>query len=165
MPPLGSSHKSRIVYGDVTEETSAVEIYNGAITAVSIGGFLTQFGTFQTATDAITLGTRRQQAWIGDLTIVSNAWPTDKAAQRESKLLVDYRDTVTEEVFQLTIPTIDFDVLNFVPGGGDAVLFAGAGASAAIIAWVTAFEAMARTPRSDANAVEVVAMRYVGRNT
>lgn len=165
MPALGSVHKSRIVYGDVTEESSAMEIYNGAITALSIGGFLTQFGNLQGATDAITLGVRRQQSWIGDLTTVSNLWPTDRAAQRESKLLVDYRDTVTEEVFQLTIPTIDFSVLNFVPGGGDAVLFAGAGANAAIIAWVTAFEAMARTPRSDANVVEVVAMRYVGRNT
>lgn len=165
MPALGSVHKSRIVYGDVTEESSAMEIYNGAITALSIGGFLTQFGNLQGATDAITLGVRRQQSWIGDLTTVSNLWPTDRAAQRESKLLVDYRDTVTEEVFQLTIPTIDFSVLNFVPGGGDAVLFAGAGANAAIVSWVTAFEAMARTPRSDANVVEVVAMRYVGRNT
>src|SRR5215207_6153441 len=95
MPPLGSVHKSRIVYGDVTEETSALEIYNGAITAVSIGGFLTNFGTLQTATDAITLGLRRQQSWIGDLTTVTNDWPTDRAAQRESKLLVDYMDSVT----------------------------------------------------------------------
>jgi len=165
MPPLGSVHKSRIVYGDATEETSAMEIFNGAITALSIGGFLTNFGALQTATDAITLGTRRQQSWIGDLTTVSNEWPTDKAAQRESKLLVTYRDTVTEEEFILTIPTVDFDKLNFVPGGGDAVIFEGAGAHADIVAWVTAFEAIARTPRSDANAVEVVGMRYVGRNT
>lgn len=165
MPPLGSVHKSRITYGDVTEESSSIEVYNGAITAVSIGGFLTQFGTFQTETDKLTLGVRRQQSWIGDLTTVSNAWPTDRAAQRECKLLVDYRDTVTEEVFQLTIPTVDFSKLNFVPGGGDAVLFAGAGAHADVISWVAAFEAFARTPRSDANAVEVIAMRYVGRNT
>jgi len=54
--------------------------------------------------------------------------------------------------------------LNFVPGGGDAVLFSGAGASTAITEWVTAFEAIARTPRSDANSVEVVGMRFVGRN-
>jgi len=165
MPAIGSVHKARITYGDVTEESSSLEIYTGAITAISIGGFLTQFGTLQAKTDAITLGLRRQQSWIGDLTTVSNAWPTDKAAQRESKLLVDYRDTVTEEQFQLTVPTIDFDVLNFVPQGGDAVIFSGAGASTAITEWVTAFEAMGRSPRSDANAVEVVGMRYVGRNT
>jgi len=165
MPALGSVHKSRIVYGDVTEEKSAVEIFNGAITAVSIAGFLTNFGTFQTATDAITLGTRMQQSWIGDLTTVSNAWPTDKAAQRESKLLVDYMDDVTQEPFTLTIPTIDFSKLNYVPGGGDAVLFQAPGAHADIIAWVTAFEAIARSPRNDLNTVTVTGMRYVGRNT
>lgn len=165
MPPLGSVHKARIVYGDVTEETSALEVYTGAITAISIGGFLTQFGTLQSATDAITLGERRQQSWIGDLTTVSNGWPADKAAQRESKLLVDYMDDVTEEIFTLTIPTIDFDKLNYVPMAGDAVQFQAPAAHADIVSWVAAFEAMARTPRSDANSVTVVGMRYVGRNT
>lgn len=165
MPPLGSVHKARVTYGDVTEEKSSIEVYTGAITAISIGGFLTQFGTFQTECDKLTLGARMQQSWIGDLTTVSNTWPTDRAAQRENKLLVDYRDTVTEEVFTLTIPTVDFSKLNFVPGGGDAVQFQAPGAHADVVTWVTAFEAMARTPRSDANAVEVIGMRYVGRNT
>lgn len=165
MPAIGSKHRASITYGDVTEETSRVEIPIGAITAVSIAGFLTQFGAFQTATDAITLGTRRKQQWIGDDTTVTNAWPSDKAAQREAKLLVQYQDAVTEQPYTLTIPTIDFDVLNFVPGGGDAVLFSGAGASAAIIAWVTAFEALGKSPDNDANAVEVIGMRFVGVNT
>jgi len=164
MPPIGSVHKSRITYGDVSQESSNVEVYNGAITAVSLPGFLTQFGAFQTATDAITLGTRRSQAWIGDLTTVSNDWPTDKYAHRENKLLVTYRDTVTEEEFILTIPTIDGSKLNYVPGGGDAVQFEGEGASSEIVSWVAAFEAFGRTPRSDANAVEVTGMRFVGRN-
>jgi len=163
--PIGSVHKASMTYGDVTEENSKVEVYVGPITALTIAGFLTQFGTFQTATDAITLGVRRKQQWIGDDTIVSNAYPTDRAAQREAKLLVDYRDDVTEEIFTLTIPTIDFSKLNFVPGGGDSVLFAGAGANADIVAWVAAFEAMAHTPRSDANAVSVVGMRFVGVNS
>jgi len=164
MPPIGSVHKSRITYGDVSQETSNVEIYNGAITAVSLPGFLTQFGAFQAATDAITLGVRRAQSWIGDLTTVSNDWPTDKYAHRENKLLVTYRDTVTEEEFILTIPTVDGEKLNYVEGGGDAVQFQGAGASTEIAAWVTAFEAIGRTPRSDANPVEVTGMRFVGRN-
>lgn len=165
MPALGSVHKSRIIYGDATEETSALEIYNGAVTAVSIGGFLTQFGNLQGATDAITLGVRRQQSWIGDLTTVSNLWPTDPAAQRESKLMVTYRDVVTEENFELTIPTVDFSKLVFVPGAGDAVQFQAPAAHADIVSWVTAFEAMGRSPRSDLNAIEVIKMRYVGRNT
>lgn len=165
MPPLGSVHKSKIVYGDATRETSSLEVYNGAITAVSLPGFLTNFGALQNATDAITLGVRRAQSWTGDYTVVSNAWPTDPAAQREAKLLVDYMDDVTEEVFTLTVPTIDFSKLVFVPGGGDAVLFSGDDASDEIKAWVTAFEAIARTPRSDANTVTVVGMRFIGVNS
>lgn len=165
MPPLGSVHKSSITYGDATQETSKFEIYNGAITALSIAGFLTAFGNLQTATDAITLGTKRKQQWIGDDTVVSNSWPTDPAAQREAKLEVAYMDTTTEEVFYVTVPTIDFSVLVFVPGGGDAVLFAGDDASDEIKAFVTAFEAIARTPRSDTHAVEVVGMRFIGVNS
>ena len=165
MPPLGSQHKVSITYGDATEETSAMALNVGAITAVSIGGFLTNFGALQTASDAITLGVRRKQQWVGDDTTVSNEWPTDPAAQREAKLEVTYMDDVTEEEFRMTVPTIDFSKLVFVPGGGDAVQFKAPAASAEIIAWVTAFEAIARTPRSDANSVTVTGMRFVGVNS
>lgn len=166
MPALGTVHKSRIVYRDSTGETSAMEIYNDAITAVSIAGFLTQFGALQTATDAITLGERFQQAWIGDLTTVSNAVPANQAAQREAKLLVQYQGTTSEKPYTLTIPTIDFATLVFLPGGGDAVAFTDAnGASAGIQAWVTAFEAIASAPDDPAENVVVTGMRFVGRNS
>ena len=165
MPPIGSVHKASITYGDATEETTTHEVFIGPITALTIAGFLTEFGAYQTATDAITLGTRRRQSWTGDLTTVSNAWPTDPAAQREAKLRVTYQDATTEEQFDLTIGTVDFSVLNFVPGGGDAVIFSGAGASTEITDWVTAFEAMAKSPRNSANAVTVMGMRFVGVNS
>lgn len=165
MPAIGSRHKSTIQYGDATHENSTMEIFNGPITALTIAGFLTEFGTLQTATDAITLGTRRKQTWVGDETIVTNDYPTDQTAQREMKLLVQYQDVTTEKQYTLTVPTIDPTVLNFVPGGGDAVLFAGAGASTEITDWVDAFEALAKAPDNDTHAVEVVGMRFVGRNT
>lgn len=165
MPALGSVHKARIGYGDVSHEVSSLEVYVGQITAISIAGFLTQFGTLQTATDAIVLGTRRNQSWTGDYTTVSNGWPTDPAAHRENKLLVDYWDTVTEEQFTLTIPTIDFTKLNFIPEAGDAVYMTGASASAELAAWTAAFTDIGRTPRNDANAIEVLGGRYVGRPT
>jgi len=165
MPALGSVHKARIGYGDVSKEVSSLEVFVGPITALSIAGFLTQFGNLQTATDGITIGVRRNQSWTGDYTTVSNGWPTDPAAHRENKLLVDYWDTVTEEQFTLTIPTIDFTKLNFIPEAGDAVYMSGASASTELAAWTTAFEAIGRSPRSDANAIEVLGGRYVGRNT
>lgn len=166
MPALGSVHKSVISYRDATGEVGRLELYNDAITAVSLPGFLTDFGAFQTATDAITLGVRYQQQWIGDLTTVSNAIPSDKAAQREMKLLVNYQGATTEKPYTLTIPTIDPDVLVFLPGAGDAVAFTSAnGASAAIIAWVDAFETLASAPDDPAEGVVVTGMRFVGRNS
>lgn len=165
MPAIGSVHKSTIKYGDATQENSTMEIYNAAVTALNIAAFLADFGDLQLATDAITLGTRRQQSWIGDLTTVSNAYPTNPAAQRESKLFVKYKDTTTEKEYTLTVPTVDFSKLVFVPLGGDAVQFAGASANADIVAWVAAFETIARSPDNDAHNVQVIGMRYVGRNT
>lgn len=165
MPKIGSVHKSALQYGDATHETSDLTVFNQPITALTIGDFLTGLGNLEDATDAITLGVRRQTKWIGDITTVTNAWPTNPAAQRESKLLVDYWDNTTEKMYQLTIPTIDFSKLVFVPLGGDAVLFSGADASAEIKAWVTAFESFGRAPDDDTHHVTVKGMRYVGRNT
>jgi len=165
MPKIGSVHKSILTYGDATQETSTLTVYNEAITALSIAGFLDDLTDLQGATDAITLGTRRKNSWVGDDTTVTNSWPTDPAAQRESKLLVQYQDAVTEKPYILTIPTVDFSKLVFVPLGGDAVLFEGADASAEIKAWVTAFEQIGRSPDDDTHHVVVTGMRYVGRNT
>lgn len=165
MPAIGSVHKSSIQLGDATHETSDLTVFNQAVTALTIGSFLTGLGNLETATEDITLGTHRQTKWIGDLTTLTNAWPTDPAAQREAKLLVDYWDNTTEKMYQLTIPTIDFSKLVFVPLGGDAVLFSGADASTEIKAWVTAFESFGRSPDSDTHNVTVKGMRFVGRNT
>jgi len=165
MPAIGSVHKSRIILGDATHETSAVEVYNQAVTALTIGSFLTGLGDLEDATEGITLGTHRQTQWIGDQTTITNAWPSNPAAQREAKLLVDYWDNTTEKMFQLTVPTVDFSKLVFVPLGGDAVLFSGADASDEIKAWVTAFESFGRSPESDTHNVTVKGMRFVGRNT
>lgn len=166
MPPIGSVHIASLGYRDATKEIGTFEIAVGAITAVSIGGFLTQFGAFQTATDNITLGVRARQSWVGDRTTVSNLTPTDPSAQRESKLFVRYMDDVTQAEFHISIPTVDYSKLVFLPEAKDAVAFAAAnGAHADIIAWVTAFEALGRSPDSDQNTVTVTGMRFVGRNT
>jgi len=165
MPPIGSVHVSGISYRDATDEVGSFEFFHGAITTTSIAGFLTNFGALQTATDAITLGVRSSQFWTGDRTTVSNAIPTNPAAQREARLRVKYMDDVTEQQYTLTIPTIDFSKLVFVAGGKDAVVFSGAGANADIVAWVTAFETIARSPDSDLNTVTVVKMRFIGQNS
>lgn len=165
MPALGGSQQLALSYRDATGEIGTMKVFFNEITAISLPGLLADIGDLTTATDAITLGIRAKESW-GEVTIVSNDTPTNPAAQREAKLLVQYRGVTTEAPYTLTIPSVDFSTLVFLPGGGDAVAFTSAnGASAAIIAWVTAFEALASAPDDEAEAVEVVGMRFVGRNS
>lgn len=164
MPALGGRQEIDYSYRDFTDEIGRFKVFAGEITAASIAGFLTQMGALTAATEALVLGVRAKESW-GEVTIVSNDLPASKAAQRENKLLVQYRGTTTEAPYTLTIPTIDLTKLNFVVGAKDVVLFEGDGASDEVVAWVTAFETIGRTPDSDTETVEVTGMRFVGRNS
>jgi len=143
---------------DFSDENSTVKIHNGAITAVSIAGFLTAFGGMRTALEAITLGTMAQEQWIGDLTLLSNTLPTNPFAQRELKWLVRYHGDTTGKKFQLEIPTAD-PTDRLVAGTDLADL-----TETDMAAFVTAFEAFARTPDSDTETVTIDQIVLVGRN-
>lgn len=165
MPAIGGRQISSWTLRDATAEPTTHNVFFDEITAVSLPGLLTALGNYQTALVGITIGQLAKHSW-GEDTIDSNATPSDPAAQRESKLLVQYQGATTEKPYTLTIGTIDPDVLVFLPGGGDAVAFTAAnGASAEIQAWVTAFEALASAPDDEAENVVVTGMRYVGRNS
>lgn len=143
---------------DHTGERSSVKIYNGAITAGTIAGFLTQFGALRTAIDGITLGTVETEMWVGDKTLLSSDLPADENAQRETKWLVRYHDTVTQKKYTFEIPTAKLTG-NLQANSGKANL-----ASTEMAAFVTAFETIARSPDSDVNAVAVDEIIHVGRN-
>lgn len=165
MPALGGTQQYKLSYRDSTGELGTMTVFFNEITAVSLPGLLTNLGDFASATDAITLGQRAREQW-GEVTIVSNAIPSNPAAQREAKLLVQYQGATTQKPYTLTIPSVDFSKLVFLPGGGDAVAFTSAnGASAEILAWVTAFETLASAPDDESEGVVVTGMRFVGRNS
>lgn len=153
-----AKHKSIFTLLDYSDEKSSVNIYNGAITAVSIGGFLTQFGEMRTALEGITLGTMHQEQWIGDVTLLSNARPASPVAQRESKFLVRYHNVVTGKKFTLEIPTAD--LTGRVVAGTDRALLT----ETNMAAFVTAFNAFARSPENDTDAVVIDDILVVGRN-
>lgn len=165
MPAIGGRQQNTLSFRDSTGESSSMTVFFDEITALSLPGLLTQLGAFANATLAITLGELARNSW-GEHSVVSNATPSNPAAQRESKLLVQYQGAVTQKPYTLTIPTIDPSRLVFLPGAGDAVAFKLAnGAHADIIAWVAAFEALASAPDDEAENVIVTGMRFVGRNT
>lgn len=145
---------------DFSEEKGSFSFYAGDITAVSLPGFLTEFGSLRTATENLTRGTMHQEQWVGDRTVLSQIPPTDPDAQREDKLLVTYQGDVSQKLFQLEIPTLDRSIVGLlIPGSDDVDL-----AQTEMAAWVTAFEQIARSPDSDTETVTVISARYVGRN-
>lgn len=158
MPALGSNQPITIQYRDYSREVKSIRLYAGELTAVSLPGFLTQFGALQTALDGVTLGVRSAQSW-GEETIVSNAVPATKDAQIESEMLVRVRGATSEAPWSFRIPTVDYTAFNY--NGDDNVIISGAGASAATTALITAIEALVKMPADETEAVVVVGMNVV----
>lgn len=154
---------------DYNKELSMFRFYTGNITAVSLPGTLTEFGALRTAVDGIILGVIAKESLKVFDTIVSNAVPASVQAQREAKWLVVYEDTLPffddpvnaipnegyQKVFTLEIPTPDLSLLQ--TNSEDMIIASGAGAS-----FVTAFEAIARSPYG--GTVNVLKITHVGRN-
>jgi hypothetical protein len=155
---MATVHTSSLTYLDFSNEQASVKINNGPITALTIAGFLSAFGDFQGATDAIVKGTRIRDEWVGDRTTLAAAAPSDEFAQRELKWLVTYEGSTSHKKFTLTIPTAD-PTGRLVAGTDLADL-----TNTDIAAWVTKFEAIAKSPDSDTEGVNVLSIRLVGRN-
>lgn len=161
MPAIGGRQPITISYRDYSGETEGIRLYAGELTAVSLPGFLTDFGALQTALDAVTLGVRAKQSW-GEETIVSNARAGTKDAQIESQMLVRCQGAVTQAPFSFRIPTVDYTAFNYAdPPAGDSVILSGAGATAATTALIAAIQTVAKMPNDETEGVIVVGMEVV----
>lgn len=152
-----AKHYAGVTILDYSEETSGTNFSIGAITSVSIAGFLSQFGTWKTALGNIITGTVQKDRWVGDVTDLSNTPPTDPNAQVELKWLVTYQGASTHKKFRQELPTAD--PTKTIPGTDKADL-----TDTDIAAYITAFETVAKSPDNDAEGVEVLDMALVGRN-
>jgi len=162
---MATTHYNTMSFLDETDEVGSFTVYNDAVTAVSIAGYLTQLTDFRAKTNALTLGTNLRNVWVGDADDNARDLPGNNYAQRENKLRVMYQGVTSGKDFEISIPTIDLALLTFIPGGKDYVQFSGAGVNVAITNWVTSFEAIASSPDDPAENVVVTKMQYVGRNT
>lgn len=148
---------------DYSDESSPLKVFNGAVTATSIAGYVTDLGSFRTLTQNLVLGTVSKEMWVGDNTLISQVLPTDPDAQRERKGLVTYVGATTNKVYTLTIPTIRTKTT-----GGASLIVPGTDlfnlTLAPVAPWVAGFESLARTPDDDTEAVTVQSIRLVGRN-
>lgn len=161
MAALGGRQPISIQYRDYSGETKSIRLYAGEITAVSLPGFLTDFGALQAALDNVTLGVRASQSW-GEETIVSNERAAVKDAQIETEMLVRVRGATTQAPWSFRIPTVDYTAFNYAdPPAGDTVILSGAGASAATTALITALETLVKMPDNETEAIVVVGMNVV----
>lgn len=152
-----AKHYAGVTVLDYSEEKSGTSFSIGAITAVSIAGFLSQFGAWKTALGNIILGTVSKDRWVGDATDISNTPPGSPTAQIELKWLVTYEGASTKKKFRQELPTADPS--KTIAGTDLADL-----TDTDVAAYVTAFEAVAKSPDDDTEGVNVLDMRLVGRN-
>lgn len=155
---MASRHYGEFEMLDYSESKSSFSVNFGAITPVSLPGFLTDFGALRTALGNITVGTIRRERWIGDETILSNIPPVNSAAQREIKWWVDYYESV--EPYRegtLTIACPDLALLSSDGWNADY-------ANPAIAAFITSFEAIVVDSVSGASVI-VDRIQLVGRAT
>lgn len=154
---MAAKHYGTFTVLDYSEEKSPTSFSFGAVTSVSIAGFLTQFGNLRTAIQGIITGVVHKEQWVGDSTVISNTPPTDTAAQIELKWLVTYEGATTNKKFRYEIPTPDTSKL--IPGTDQADL-----TDTDIAAYITAVEAIGRTPDDDTENINVLGINLVGRN-
>lgn len=152
-----ASHYAGVTVLDYSEETSSTNFSIGAITAVSIAGFLTDFGNWKTALGNIILGTISKDRWVGDATDISNTPPASANAQVELKWLVTYEANTTKKRFREELPTADPS--KCIAGTDRADL-----TDTDVAAYVTAFETIAKSPDDDTEGVSVLDMQLVGRS-
>lgn len=143
---------------DFSDAKSGFTVYVGAITAISLPGFLSQLNNLRTALDGITRGTIRRERWIGDETMLSSIPPLDSMAQREIKWRVDYSGGMTYLPAEVTIATPDLSLLD--PDQSGHIDYS----LPAVAAFITAFESLVRMPYDAGESCIIDRIMLVGGN-
>lgn len=140
-----------------------VQINTGIVTALTLPGLLTQIGALRTAIEGLTIGVPASENQTVFDTLLSQDLPASEYAQRGNKWLVSYHDNtqffdapvnaIPNESYlrkyRVMIPTADNSLLEDNEKRLD--LTAGAG-----LAFVTAFEAMAKSPAGGSVVVDFI---------
>ena len=144
-------------WADYAGEMSSVTLAHTDLTAGNIVAQTTLINNLLTALSAITLGEQQTQAILLSKIVVSADLPTDVNAQRETKWLLRYHDSVTGEKFVASVPCADLSLLAPVSQFADMT-------GTEFAALKTAWELVVRGP-NDNNLTILDSAQHVGRNT
>lgn len=148
---------------DNSGELGRSNIHTGNVTAASLPGLLTQIGALRTAIDGLSIGVMAKESLSVFETDLSAARPNDPLAQRGVKWTVGYHDNTPffddpvnaipnigyQKAFTFTIAAADLSLLD---DGEEELDLAGTEAAA----FVTAFQATARSPYGGAVIVDYI---------
>jgi len=142
---------------DYSNEKSNFGVNSTVLTAGNFAAQQTLAAALATAIEDLTIGELTKQVALVPV-IDTPAIPTDPYAQRELKWLVRYQGDSSGKMFSIEIAAPDITG-NVVPNTDVADI-----TSTDWAAFVTAFEAYAKSPDDVAETVTVIDARVVGRN-
>jgi len=142
---------------DYSNEKSNFGVNSTVLTAGNFAAQQTLAAALATAVESLTIGELTKQVALVPV-IDTPAIPTDPYAQRELKWLVRYQGDSSGKMFSIEIAAPDITG-NVVPNTDVADI-----TSTDWAAFVTAFEAYAKSPDDVAETVTVIDARVVGRN-
>lgn len=154
---MANQHYYGVTIKDYSNEDSSTRVSFGAVTALSIAGLLADIGDLRTAIGNIILGVVARDRWVGDSSTLTNVPPSEPTAQIELKFQFTYEGNTSHKKYRVEIPTAD---PSKTIAGTDQVNLA----DTDVAAFVTAFEALARSPDDDTETVTIIDGRLVGRN-
>lgn len=142
---------------DYSNEKSSFGVTSVTANAGNLAAQQTLAAALVGATEDLTIGevTKQQMSLV---ILDAPAIPTSPYAQREMKWLVQYQGNTSGKLFSVEIAAPDITD-NVAPNTDIADL-----SSTDWAAWVTAFEAYAKSPDNGTEAVTVIGARIVGRN-
>jgi len=142
---------------DYSNEKSSFGVTSVTANAGNLAAQQTLAAALVGATEDLTIGevTKQQMSLV---ILDAPAIPTSPYAQREMKWLVQYQGDTSGKLFSVEIAAPDITD-NVAPNTDIADL-----SSTDWAAWVTAFEAYAKSPDNGTESVTVIGARIVGRN-
>jgi hypothetical protein len=154
---MANKHYYQFTVLDHSKEESGSKIHFGVVTALNLPILLTQLGNLRTSIENMIKGVIKKDMWVGDSTIRNNQPPTDPSAAVELKLRFDYEGATSKKRYRVEIPTADTSKL--LENSDEVDLL-----DPEVAAFISAFEAIGRTPDDDAETINVLGGRMVGRN-
>lgn len=142
---------------DYSNEKSSFSVTSVTANAGNLAAQQTLAAALVAATEDLTIGelTKQQMALV---IYDTPAIPSSPYAQRELKWLVQYQGDTSGKLFSVEIAAPDITD-NVTPNTDIADI-----SSTDWAAWVTAFEAYAKSPDNGTEAVTVIGAKVVGRN-